>query len=59
MNTNNLCGLNTRLNNNIDINPDFDKIASLTYNHNFLPILHTLFEDMPIYILKYTLNKIK
>ena len=55
MNMNNLCGLNTRLNNNIDINPDFDKIPSLTCNHNFLPILHTLFEDMPIYILKYTL----
>ena len=51
-----LCGINQNLTNNIDINPDHNKISLLTNNHNLLPILHNLFENIVFYVVKYRLS---
>ena len=53
---NHLCGINQNISNNININPDYNTISLITTNHNLLPILHNLFENFIVYVLKYRLS---
>ena len=53
---NHLCGINQNISNNININPDYNTIPLITTNHNLLPILHNLFENFIVYVLKYRLS---
>lgn len=46
-----LCGLNQSLcENNVDISPLMEMICTLQYPSHFLPVLHTLFGAMPVYV---------
>lgn len=48
----NYCGINNKINTNIDINPNYKLISKITNNDNFLPILHNLFEKYINFIYK-------